>query len=349
MVRSSASASPRLARTFGPALAALAFVFAFAPSARAAVPVGLYPVQAEGITEGERTEVQGIVEAALAAAAARGVLEPRTPLVVPGNCRAPITVGCVATLAKGGVVLYAKARRRGAQINVTVLFVDAMGRKTRAVAFPVDLFIQNLRPVHDAIATVEADLVSGALEDTSPPPPPAAIARPPAEAPAAAQPTTAVERAAPAPPPPQARPVPPVGEPAPAPQASAPIDLAPRPKAEPPPAARRPAPAPPAPAPVRRGGWKRAGTWITGSGLAMLVAGAAVGLTGMRLADALEDRFDDRELTPDDARLYDRVELYEQVANGLFIAGGAFTLAGLSIQAMAPPGGGGGVAVGGKF
>jgi hypothetical protein len=81
----------------------------------------------------------------------------------------------------------------------------------------------------------------------------------------------------------------------------------------------------------------------------MLVAGAAVGLTGMRLADALEDRFDDGELTPDDARLYDRVELYEKVANGLFIAGGAVTLAGLSIQAMAPQGGGAGVAVGGSF
>ncbi|MGB8931944.1 MAG: hypothetical protein WCC48_11915, partial [Anaeromyxobacteraceae bacterium] len=153
-------------------LVAVAVIGAAPVVARGAVPVGLYPLQVEGLSEGERAEVQAILESALQGSAARGVLEPRSPLLVPGSCKAPITTGCVATLARGGVVLYAKAKRRGAQLQVTVLLVDAAGRRTRAAAFPIDLFIQNLRPANDALASVEAELAAGALEDPTPPPPP---------------------------------------------------------------------------------------------------------------------------------------------------------------------------------
>ncbi|HSN13510.1 MAG TPA: hypothetical protein VLT61_02695 [Anaeromyxobacteraceae bacterium] len=349
---SSPSRRPRWPAAVVVALAAAAGVLPGA--SRAAVPVGLYPLQAEGLSEGERSEVQAIVESALQGAAARGVLEPRTPLVVPANCKAPITVGCVATLAKGGVVLYAKAKRRGAQIQVTVLFVDAAGRRTRAAAFPVDLFIQNLRPANDAIATVEAELAAGALEDPTPPPPPPG-ARPQVAEPAAPPPARAerTERPAvtevPLPPPPDlsAKPAEPPPPPRPPPVASAPIDLAPRPKAEPSRAPR--IPEPPAPADARGRGWRRtAGAWSAGGGVAMIAAGAVVGLTAKRLSDALQDRFDRGVLRPDDRRLYERVDRYENVANVLFIAGGAFTLGGLTLQAMAP-GGGAGVAMAGAF
>ncbi|HSM91860.1 MAG TPA: hypothetical protein VLT47_03175, partial [Anaeromyxobacteraceae bacterium] len=203
-------------RLHGLVAAALVAIGAAPAVARAGVPVGLYPLQAEGLSDGERSEVQAIVESALQGAAGRGVLEPRSPLVVPGTCKAPITTGCVATLAKGGVVLYAKAKRRGAQIQVSVLFVDAAGRRTRAAAFPVDLFIQNLRPANEALASVEAELAAGALEDPTPPPPPAVarpqVAEPPppspppsppparVEPPAAAAPAPAREQAAAAPP-----------------------------------------------------------------------------------------------------------------------------------------------------
>jgi hypothetical protein len=345
---SSPSRRPRWRTVVVVALAAVAG--ALPAAARAAVPVGLYPLQAEGLSEGERSEVQAIVESALHAAAARGVLEPRTPLVVPANCKPPITVGCVATLAKGGVVLYAKAKRRGAQIQVTVLFVDAAGRRTRAAAFPVDLFIQNLRPANDALATVEAELAAGALEDPTPPPAPAG-ARPQVAEPAAPPPAR-TERPAvtevPLPPPPEL-PVKPAERPPqrPPPVASAPIDLTPRPKAEPPRAPR--IPEPPAPAGAR-GGWRRtAGAWSAGGGVAMIAAGAVVGLTARRLSDALQDRFDRGVLRPDDRRLYDRVDRYENIANVLFIAGGAFTLGGLTLQATAPAGGGAGVAMAGAF
>jgi hypothetical protein len=253
----------------------------------------------------------------------------------------------VATLAKGGVVLYAKAKRRGAQIQVTVLFVDAAGRKTRAAAFPVDLFIQNLRPANDALATVEAELAAGALEDPTPPPAPAPARAQPAEPAAQPPPPLRPERPAvsevPIPPPPELKPA----EPAPPPRVSAPIDLAPRPKAEPPRAPRIPEP----PAPADRGrGWRRtAGAWSTGGGVAMIAAGAVVGLTARRLSDTLQDRFDRGVLRPDDRRLYERVDRFENVANALFIAGGAFTLGGLTLQAMAPAGGGAGVAMAGAF
>jgi hypothetical protein len=80
----------------------------------------------------------------------------------------------------------------------------------------------------------------------------------------------------------------------------------------------------------------------------MLVAGAAVGLTGRRLSDTLEDRYERGALRPGDARLYDRVDLYAQVANALFVAGGVFTAAGLTFHAVAPAGGAG-VAVAGSF
>lgn len=320
-------------------------------AARAGVPVGLYPLQGEGLTDAERAEVQSVVEAALQSAERRGVLEPRSPLLVPGNCKAPITVGCVATAAKGGVVLYAKAKRRGAAISVTVLFVDATGRKTRAVAFPVDLFIQNLRPATDAIATIEAELAAGNLEESLPPPPPA-VAKPaeperpaPSARPAPAEPPARAETPAPAP---KAEPPAPVAEP---PVSSAPIDLTPRPKAEPPRTAKRAAPPvlPPAPE-APSGDWRKgAGTWLTGGGVAMLVGGAVVGLTGKRLSDALSDRYARGELTPDDARLYDRVRLYERVANGLFIAGGVCLASGLTLQAMVPAGGGASVALRGSF
>jgi len=200
----------------------------------AAVPVALYPVQSEGLTDGERSEVQAVVESALATADRRGVLEPRSPLVTPAPCRPPITVGCVATQAKGGVILYAKAKRRGAQILVTVLFVDAVGRKTRAAAFPVDLFIQNLRPANDAIATIEAELASGALEDPAPPPP---ASRPPGERPKAAERTAPPARVAPKPPP---EPPPPVERPAVA-------AVAPEPPPPEPPPPEPPKAAPPTP------------------------------------------------------------------------------------------------------
>jgi hypothetical protein len=296
-----------------------------------------------------------MVESALLGSGARGVLEPRSPLVVPGSCKAPITTGCVATLAKGGVVLYAKAKRRGAQIQVTVLFVDAAGRRTRAVAFPVDLFIQNLRPASDALATLEGDLAAGALEDPTPPPPPPA-ARPQVAAAPAAPP------APPPPPPPPARaerpaaeegprqpPAAATAEPAPPPKAAAPLDLAPRPKAEPARAARVAERAATAPGP-KGPDWRRtAGAWGVGGGVVMLAAGAAVGLTGRRLADALQDRFDRGALRPEDSRLYDRVDRYETLANVLLVAGGAVTLGGLTLRAMAPAGGGGGVAMAGSF
>jgi len=81
----------------------------------------------------------------------------------------------------------------------------------------------------------------------------------------------------------------------------------------------------------------------------MLVAGAAVGLTGQRLSDTLSDRYARGALRPEDSRLYDRVDLYGQVANALFVTGGIAAAAGLTFHAIAPARGGAGVAVAGSF
>jgi hypothetical protein len=394
-----ARGTPQLASLIVAAAAALALPCA----AAAGVPTALYPVQAEGLTEGERSEVQGVVESALGTAERRGVLELRSPLLLPAKCKAPITVGCVATQAKGGVVLYAKAKRRGAQILVTILFVDAMGRKTRATAFPVDLFIQNLRPANDAIATIEAELVSGALEEPTPAPaPPAPAAKPlpekrvaerpapparPAPPVAAAEPPRPPPPAEPPPaPPPVAKP-PPVEPPAPPPVvAKAPpaAPPAPAPRAPEPKPAREPEPpevaavepagatspidlnlatreepgrgakAPAAPAPAPAAGpttpfSRTVGRWATGAGLATIGVGAVFGLSGLRLADALDHRYEAGTLRPGDRKLYDTVDRYRRVANTLFIAGGAATAVGLGFLVVAPAPGGATVAIGGSF
>jgi hypothetical protein len=81
----------------------------------------------------------------------------------------------------------------------------------------------------------------------------------------------------------------------------------------------------------------------------MIAAGAVVGLTAKRLSDTLQDRFARGVLRPEDRGLYARVDRYENIANALFIGGGAFTLGGLTLQAMAPAGGGAGVAMAGAF
>jgi hypothetical protein len=152
---------------------------------------------------------------------------------------------------------------------------------------------------------------------------------------------------------PEPPPIAPPAEPAPhePPGASVPIDLTPIPKAEPSRASRiAQRPESEERAEPAAGDWRRsAGRWCTGGGAAMLVAGAVVGLTGSRLGDALSDRYAKGALRPGDAKLYDRVDQYETIANALFVAGGVTAAAGLGFFAFTPTAGGAAVAVGGTF
>jgi hypothetical protein len=81
----------------------------------------------------------------------------------------------------------------------------------------------------------------------------------------------------------------------------------------------------------------------------MLAAGVVAGVTGKRLGDALSDRYAVGALRPGDARLYDRVDRYALVANGLFAVGGVTTAAGLGFLVFAPSATGASVAVVGSF
>jgi hypothetical protein len=134
--------------------------------------------------------------------------------------------------------------------------------------------------------------------------------------------------------------------------ASVPIDLSAVPRAETPRASRA-AQRPPEPeekAERASGDWRRtAGRWCTGGGAAMLVAGAVVGLTGKRLGDTLSDRYAMGALRPGDAKLYDRVDRYETIANALFVAGGVTAAAGIGFFIVTPTPGGATVAVAVNF
>lgn len=317
-----------------PLCAALTLVLAPA-IARATVPVSIYPLEAQGLSETEQSDLQAVIESAVRTGERRGALKLRTPALLPASCRIPPTDACLATLAKDGVVLVAKARQKSTAIAVTLAFVDAQGRRTRAVAFAFDAFLQDLRPAVQAVAMAEAELdvekASAFLgqepKERAPdrvtataerPPPPAAAA---SEAASAPPPTPESATAAPS------RPL----------VAEARPNLAP---AEPTPLARSIEPEERAPEPVA-GSWKRpVGKWASLAGVVLLAGGTTAGLLGKKLNSDLTSKYNSSSLTPADASSYDRLATYELLANGLLIAGGVVTAGGLTLWAIAPSEGG---------
>ena len=180
----------------GTALAlSIALVAAVAPArASASTPAALYPVQTEKLTRDEAADVQAILESALRLANRRDVISARQPAILRSTCGIPPADACLASMARGGVVLHARAMRRGEVVIVTIAFVDGEGRRTRSVSFGLDLTIQNVRPADQAISTLEYE-----LRDLANAPPPADMVKadplpPPARASAAATKITAQGR-----------------------------------------------------------------------------------------------------------------------------------------------------------
>jgi hypothetical protein len=85
------------------------------------------------------------------------------------------------------------------------------------------------------------------------------------------------------------------------------------------------------------GAWRRsAGKWTTLAGVLMLGGGTAVAVMNQRLADDLEAKYRANTLTGADAEDYDRVDSYNTLSTGLFVAGGVATAAGLVLWGTAP-------------
>ncbi len=140
-------------------LALAAAWLAAAPGrAAAALPVALYPVRGEGLTISEVADVQGLVASALYGAGHRESLRPREPIVLPKTCGAVPADACLAGLAKGGVVLVARAKKLPETVLLVLSMVDARGRRTKAVGLGVNLVVQDPRPIDRAIAALEFEL-----------------------------------------------------------------------------------------------------------------------------------------------------------------------------------------------
>jgi hypothetical protein len=239
--------------------AALALAPAFAS---AGFPVAVYPFRVPSLTAAQRDEMHGILEAALASASRRGVVSPRSPLLLAKTCGDAPTPACLAEAAGGSLVLTGRGELRSGMVLVTAALWDSAGNRTREVRFAVDLVIQNLRPVGEALQELEVEIEPDGKVSR---PGGAPTARDPHGPPAAKTPAVA---AAPAPPPRHA----------PALAAPAPARAGPAERIEVAAAAPR--------APAR---WKRtAGPWLTGAGAALLAGGAAVGWLNRDLSDELD-------------------------------------------------------------
>ena len=301
-----------LRRVAVPLLAALAL----APGvASAGIPVVMYPFRVPGLSAAQRAELHGLIQGGLASAARRGILAPRSPILLPTVCGENPAPACVAEAGKGALVLAGRGEVKGGLVLVTAALWAAHGAQTREVRFVVDLVIQNLRPVTDSIAELEMEIEpdGSVARDTRLP-----AARDP-HGPAATK-SPSLAAAPPSPP----REPPPV-----APKAGARVEV-------------------PAAPPLWR---RKAGPWLTGIGAVLLGGGAAVGYLNHNLADDLDAKYAGGGLTAADRSSYDRVKLYNLASAGLFAAGGAFTAAGTWIWISAParPGAPAAVGAGGRF
>jgi hypothetical protein len=128
--------------------------------AHAAVPVALYPPQADGLTADQVKEIVALLEVGLRGAARRDVVSLRAGPVLGHGCGAAPADRCLAGLARGGAVLVTRARRRGALADLTIALVDAQGHRSPAVTFTVNLLIQDVRPVDQAVRALEAQVAS---------------------------------------------------------------------------------------------------------------------------------------------------------------------------------------------
>jgi hypothetical protein len=295
--------------------------------ARAAIPVAIYPFRVPGLSSAQRIDLTALLDAGLASAARRGVLAPRSPVVLRSTCGDAPAPACLGAAAKEGLVLTGRGELKGGVVLVSAVLHDRTGARTREVRFVVDLVIQNLRPIGEAIAELELEVEPDGLVTGSEPPPPAS---PVDRGPLGSKPAVA---AAPAPPP--------ATVPAPkAPAAAAPGKTDGRARLDVSAPAAKPA------------SWKRqAGPLFTVVGAGLLAGGTVVGYLDKRLADDLEAKRAAGTLSPADRPSYDRVDRYNVLSTVLLAAGGVSAAAGawLWISAPARPGDPAVAMVGGRF
>jgi len=282
-------------------LAILAAALSFPGVARAGIPVALYPVRVPGLQTGQRADLHSLLGAGLQGAARRGILTPRAPLLLEPACGDNPAPACLAAQSQGGLILVARGELKSGLVLLSASFYDRNGNHTREIRFVVDLIIQNLRPVGDALAELEVEIEPDGTVFGSKKAPPAAR-----------DPNAKVPIVAGAPPP----------APAPAP-------------AQPPPAAAKPKPVDVS-APSQAV-WKRqAGPVFTAIGVGLLAGGAVVAVTNKSLSNDLDKKYQNGTLTPADRASYDAVQRKNVVTAVLLSAGGVSLAAGTYLWITAP-------------
>lgn len=278
--------------------------------------ISLYPVTGRGELDGDASDVQSLLDAALHRVVQRSEdVALGDPLLLRASCgpSPTATPECLAPLASGGMVVRATVHRSGNVLLVALYAVDRAGQSHGPVTAAIDAYVQSAEPLANAVLLL-VDRVAVAdrrrgLDPRKERPRPSLAQTPPVRA---------------APPPEASRP-----EPAPAPKP----DLAaaePAPAAKPIATAESRAERPP-------GAWMRpAGRWMTGAGVALLAGGVALSAVNRSAADDLDRRYGAGTLTPADLSAYRRVERANTLTAALFATGGAFTLAGIALW-TAPP------------
>lgn len=136
-------------------LAALALAPGFAS---AGIPVVMYPFRVPGLSATQRSDLHGLLQAGLAYSARRGILAPRSQILLPTVCGENPAPACLAEAGKGALVFAGRGELKGSLVLVTAALWDTHGAQTREVRFVVDLVIQNLRPIADAITELEMEI-----------------------------------------------------------------------------------------------------------------------------------------------------------------------------------------------
>lgn len=289
--------------------------------ARAGLPVGMYPFRVPGLSAPQRAELHGVLEAAVIGAARRGILQARSPLLQPASCGDSPAPPCLGIAARDGLLLVGRGEMKGNVLLVSASLYDRNGARTREVRFVVDLVIQNLRPIGDALMEMEMEIdpdgtVAGSKK-----------ALPPERDPFGQRP---VASGAPPPKPAAPPPLPPKpAEDAPAPRAK--VDLS---------------------TPAKPAIWKRqAGPLFTILGGALLGSGTYFAIQSRNLTADLNAKHAGGTLRPVDRSTYDKVDRYNVLSAVLLSAGGVSAAAGTWIWITAParPGGGAVAMAGGTF
>ncbi|MGZ6143332.1 MAG: hypothetical protein ACXWLM_08335 [Myxococcales bacterium] len=140
--------------------------------------VTIYPLAADGVEAGQVRDIEGMVKSALLRLRSPTLaLDSLDSLEPSCGSASKAKSGCLAKLARGGVIVTGVVSRAGRLLRLSLVATDARGRISGPVQAGIDPAVENLKPIVAALQDLDAAIASGAS-------PPAAAAPAPSAAPA---------------------------------------------------------------------------------------------------------------------------------------------------------------------